>query len=95
MRGELCVKELEVFGTLRYYFMYYKRCSCFKVSSQLLRRTWISAPARYPVDGGCTVRSLWAMAANPVNPAAQESFLFVAENERVGGRVCRRGRGAC
>ena len=47
MRGELCMKELKVFGTLGHHFMYYKRCSCFKVSSQLLRRTWISAPARY------------------------------------------------
>ena len=59
---------------------------CFKGSSQLLRWTWISVPARYPVNG-CTVRALWSMAANPVNPA-QESFLIVAENERVGGRVC-------
>ena len=56
---------------------------CFKGSSQLLRWAWINIPW-YPVDW-CTVH------CGPWPPTLLKKVLIVAENERVGGRVCRRG----
>ena len=76
------MKELEVFGTLGYHFMY---CALFQ---RIITIIEVGLDYRTLVPCGLMHSALWSVDANPVNPAAQESFLFVAENERVGGRVC-------